>query len=45
MKKNLDNRLYMKKKLYRFTYTPSMSMNDYVNSFNKIFAYLLNLNE
>ena len=28
----------MKKKLYRFMYTSGMSMNDHVNSFNKIFA-------
>ena len=35
----------MKKKLYRFTYTHGMSMNDHVNSFNKILAYLLNLDE
>ncbi|KAH9742736.1 hypothetical protein KPL70_003051 [Citrus sinensis] len=45
MKKSLENRLYMKKKLYRFTYTHGMSMNDHVNSFNKILADLLNLNE
>ena len=35
----------MKKKLYRFTYAPGMSMNDHVNSFNKILADLLNLDE
>lgn len=29
MKKSLENRFYMKKKLYQFTYTPSMSMNDH----------------
>ena len=34
MKKNLEKRFYMKKKLYRFTYVPDMSMNDHVNSFN-----------
>ncbi|KAH9699236.1 Integrase catalytic domain-containing protein [Citrus sinensis] len=45
MKKSLENRLYMKKKLYHFTYTPGMSMNDHVNSFNKILADLLNLDE
>ncbi|KAH9659027.1 hypothetical protein KPL70_023708 [Citrus sinensis] len=45
MKKSLENRLYMKKKLYRFTYTHGMSMNDHVNSFNKILADLLNLDE
>ena len=43
--KSLENRLYMKKKLYRFTYAPGMSMNDHVNSFNKILADLLNLDE
>ncbi|KAH9679095.1 hypothetical protein KPL71_025975 [Citrus sinensis] len=45
MKKSLENWLYMKKKLYRFTYTHDMSMNDHVNSFNKILADLLNLDE
>ncbi|KAK5839561.1 hypothetical protein PVK06_008362 [Gossypium arboreum] len=43
--KSLENRFYMKKKLYRFTYAPGMSMNDYVNSFNKILADLLNFDE
>ena len=43
--KSLENRLYMKKKLFRFTYAPGMSMNDHVNSFNKILADLLNLDE
>ena len=45
MKKSLENRLYMKKKLYRFTYAPGMSMNDHVKSFNKILTDLLNLDE
>ena len=45
MKKSIENRLYIKKKLYRFTYAPGMSMNDHVNSFNKILADLLNLDE
>ena len=45
MKKNLENKLYMKKKLHRFTYTHGMSMNDHVNSFNKILVDLLNLDE
>ena len=35
----------MKKKLYRFTYALGMSMNDHVNSFNKILANLLNLDK
>ncbi|KAG8480173.1 hypothetical protein CXB51_024954 [Gossypium anomalum] len=43
--KSLENSFFMKKKLYRFTYAPSMSMNDHVNSFNKILADLLNLDE
>ncbi|KAH9771354.1 Integrase catalytic domain-containing protein [Citrus sinensis] len=45
MKKSLENMLYMKKKLYRFTYTHGMSMNNHVNSFNKILADLLNLDK
>ncbi|KAG8485591.1 hypothetical protein CXB51_018981 [Gossypium anomalum] len=43
--KSLKNRLYTKKKLYRFTYAHGMSMNDHVNSFNKILADFLNLDE
>ena len=35
----------MKKKLYRFTYALGMSMNDHVNSFNKILANLLDLDK
>ena len=45
MKKSLENRLYMKKKLHRFTYALGMSINDHVNSFNKILTDLLNLDE
>ena len=35
----------MKKKLYRFTYAPGRSINDHMNSFNKILVDLLNLDE
>ena len=35
----------MKKKFYQFTYVPGISMNHHVNSFNKILADLLNLDE
>ena len=45
MRKSLENRLYIKKKLYRFTYALGMSINDHVNSFNKILVDLLNLDE
>ena len=45
MGKSLENILYMKKKLYRFTYAPSMSINDHVNSLNKILVDLLNLDD
>ena len=45
MKKSLENRIYMKKKLYRFTYAPGMSMNDHMNSLNMMLADLLNLDE
>ena len=45
MKKSLENKLYIEKKLYCFTYTPGISMNDHVNSFNKILADWLNLDE
>ena len=35
----------MKTKLYQFTYALGMSMNDQVNSFNKILTDLLKLDE
>ena len=45
MKKSYKNRFYMKKKLYRLTYALGMSMNDHVNSFNKILANLIILDK
>ncbi|KAK0597034.1 hypothetical protein LWI29_021128 [Acer saccharum] len=45
MTKSLENRLYLKKKLFRFTYVPGMSINNHINMFNKILADLLNLDE
>ncbi|KAG8474501.1 hypothetical protein CXB51_031160 [Gossypium anomalum] len=33
--KSLENRLYMKKKLYRYTYAPGMSMNDHTRKKDK----------
>lgn len=44
MTKNLENILYLKEKIHRFTYAPA-SMNDHVNLFNNILANLLILNE
>ena len=35
----------MKKKLFRFTHQPGMSIGDHINAFDKILADLLNLDE
>ena len=45
MKKNSQNRLHMKKRLFRFDFRPSISMNDHITSFNQLVANLLNLDE
>ncbi|GFZ19218.1 hypothetical protein Acr_27g0009570 [Actinidia rufa] len=43
MTKSVENRLYLKKKLFRFQYKQGTSMNEHLNSFNKILADLQNL--
>jgi hypothetical protein len=43
MTKSVENRLYLKKRLYRFQYQQGSSMNEHLNSFNKILADLQNL--
>ncbi|TXG72398.1 hypothetical protein EZV62_000977 [Acer yangbiense] len=45
MTKSLKNRLYLKKKLFRFMYVLGMSINNHINAFSKILIYLLNLDE
>ncbi|GFS36820.1 hypothetical protein Acr_00g0048190 [Actinidia rufa] len=43
MTKSVENRLYLKKKLFRFQYKQGTSMNEHLNNFNKILADLQNL--
>ena len=45
LKKNSQNKLYMKKRLFRFTYIPGTTMNDHITSFNQLVADLMNLDE
>ena len=45
MKKSCENRFYLKKKLFRFQYQPSTTINDHIILFNKLVADLLNLEE
>nr|KYP39598.1 Retrovirus-related Pol polyprotein from transposon TNT 1-94 [Cajanus cajan] len=43
LKKSSQNKLHMKKRLFRFTYIPGATMNDHITSFNQLVADLLNL--
>ena len=43
MTKSIENRLYMKKKLFRFGYEHGITMNEHLNRYNKILADLQNL--
>ena len=43
LKKSSQNKLYMKKRLFRFSHTPGTTMNDHITSFNQLVADLLNL--
>ena len=43
MTKSVENRLYLKKKLFRFQYRSGISMTEHLNDYNKIVADLLNL--
>ena len=45
MKNSCENRLYLKKKLFRFQYQPCTTINDHIALFNKLMADLLNLEE
>ena len=45
MTKSIENRLYLKRKLFRFQYKEGTSMLDHLNVFNKLIADLLNLDE
>ncbi|KAL7258699.1 hypothetical protein ACSBR1_004749 [Camellia fascicularis] len=43
MTKNIENRLYLKKRLFCFDYKKGISMNEHLDNFNKILADLKNL--
>ncbi|CAN1285750.1 Retrovirus-related Pol polyprotein from transposon TNT 1-94, partial [Linum perenne] len=43
MQKSVENKLYLKKKLFRFDYKQGTSMVDHLNDFNKIITDLQNL--
>nr|XP_016451214.1 PREDICTED: uncharacterized protein LOC107775923 [Nicotiana tabacum] len=43
LKKNSQNKLYMKKRLLRFTYVHGTTMNDHITSFNKLATDLQNM--
>ncbi|GJX90903.1 retrovirus-related pol polyprotein from transposon TNT 1-94 [Tanacetum coccineum] len=45
LKKNCQNKLFMKKRLFRFTYVPSTTMNDHITSFNQLVTDLMNMDE
>ncbi|KAM2004372.1 hypothetical protein ACFX15_027830 [Malus domestica] len=43
MTKSAENRLFLKKRLFRFQYRPCISMHEHLNNYNKILADLANL--
>ncbi|KAG2687294.1 hypothetical protein I3760_09G044700 [Carya illinoinensis] len=43
MKKSIENRLHLKKKLFRFQFREGISMSEHLNNYNQILADLLNL--
>ncbi|PWA86033.1 Retrovirus-related Pol polyprotein from transposon TNT 1-94 [Artemisia annua] len=45
LKKNFQNKLFMKKRLFRFTYVPGTTMNDHITSFNQLVTDLMNMDE
>ncbi|GKD01224.1 retrovirus-related pol polyprotein from transposon TNT 1-94 [Tanacetum coccineum] len=45
MKKNCQNKLFMKKRLFHFTYVPGTTMNDHITSFNQLVTDLMNMDE
>ncbi|GKC59833.1 transposable element [Tanacetum coccineum] len=45
LKKNCQNKLFMKKRLFCFTYVPSTTMNDHITSFNQLVTDLMNMDE
>ncbi|KAE8725588.1 hypothetical protein F3Y22_tig00008386pilonHSYRG00069 [Hibiscus syriacus] len=45
LKKNSQNRLHMKKRLFRFDYQPGTSMNEHITAFNELVEDLLGMDE
>ncbi|GMP53679.1 hypothetical protein CsSME_00019075 [Camellia sinensis var. sinensis] len=45
MTKSIENRLYLRKRLFRFDYIKGISMNEHLNNFNKIITDLKNLDD
>ncbi|KAK8934286.1 hypothetical protein KSP39_PZI015019 [Platanthera zijinensis] len=45
MTKSVENRLHMKRRLYRFTMRKGVSIDDHLNEFTKLLADLFNLDE
>ena len=43
LKKTSQNKLHLKQRLFRFTYTPGTTLNDHITSFNQLVADLLNV--
>ena len=43
LKKSGQNKLYMKKRLFRFNYVPSTTMNYHITSFNQLVTDLMNM--
>ena len=43
MKKCIENRLYLKKRIFRFQHKKGTSMNEHLNDFNKMIVDLKNL--
>ena len=43
LKKNCQNRLNMKKRLFRFTYVPGTTLSDHITNFNQLITDLMNL--
>ncbi|KAE8701188.1 Detected protein of confused Function [Hibiscus syriacus] len=45
LKKSSQNRLHMKKILFRFDYQPDTSINEHITTFNELVTYLLGMDE
>lgn len=45
LKKNSQNKIHMKKRLFRITYVSGTTMNDHITSFNQLVTDLVNMDE